>query len=175
MTTRHIKQFFGDHHLPANFPSCFLTSDDQKARRRLDELLKQSGVDAAAADDNLIIELKWRAEKMQLKMPAWMEREQDRFELETRQGTLVIRRLIGWTVERNGVPLVWFLSGRHRVVFNKLEHAQISALLHAEDRRYPLLLDGTRWEEVPTDKQLTGKPETPQDQRAAGGSDVMAP
>jgi hypothetical protein len=49
----------------------------------------------------------------------------------------------------------------------------MSALLHASDKGYLQFLDGTRWE-VPADKQLTEKVETPGYQPAAGGSDVLA-
>jgi hypothetical protein len=55
--------------------------------------------------------------------------------------------MIGWTVERNGLPLVWWCSGS-KVIFDKLDDAKTSALVHVADLgayvRYP---DGTRWGE----------------------------
>jgi hypothetical protein len=61
--------------------------------------------------------------------------------------------MIGWTVERNGLPLVWFCTGK-RVIFDKLEDARTSALVHMADEganvRYR---DGTRWGE-PADRNM---------------------
>ena len=58
--------------------------------------------------------------------------------------------MIGWTVERDGVPLCWTVFGG-KVIFDKLEHAKISALVHARDFGYDIrFLDGTRWINAPT-------------------------
>jgi hypothetical protein len=56
---------------------------------------------------------------------------------------LVVRRLVGWTVERNDTPLVWAMDGE-RVIFDKLEHAKTIALACVQtyiDGR----ISGVRW------------------------------
>ena len=101
---------------------------------------------SAAADENLMLILEAVSRSwQQIALPTWTKRADGGFELNTPYGKLVIRRLVGWTVERNGVPLVWCLFGK-RVIFDKLEHAKTSALLHAADYGALTAKDGTRWQ-----------------------------
>jgi hypothetical protein len=131
--------------LPDDFSVDQAIGDDHEwGRRRLKELLKSSGAGACATDDNLILDLEACARTWQLLPPPWIKRARGFFELTTPHGVLVVRRLIGWTVEKNGIPLVWFLSGE-RVIFDKLEHAKISALVHARDRGNAGLGYGISW------------------------------
>jgi hypothetical protein len=115
---------------------------------------------SAAADENLMLALEAVSRSwQQIALPIWTERADGLFELNTPYGKLVIRRLVGWTVERNGVPLVWCVSGK-RLTFDKLEHAKTSALLHAPDYGDLRANDGTRWQklarapEIETQKRL---------------------
>jgi hypothetical protein len=74
------------------------------------------------------------------------------YELKTPYGLLVVRRLIGWTAERDGAPLVWFV-GDEKIIFGKLEHAKTSALVHARDYGGMHFLDGTRWDNPAGDQR----------------------
>jgi hypothetical protein len=125
--------------LPDDFPVDPATDDHEWGYRRLKELLKSSGTQAFAADDNLILDMEACARRWQLAPPSWNERARGFFELGTPDGVLVIRRFIGWTIEKNGAPLVWFIGGE-RVIFDRLEHAKTCALIGARDR-----VGGTRW------------------------------
>lgn len=129
---------------PADFQVDPSISDDHEwGRQRLDNLLKESNVKASADDENLVLVLEAAARNWQLPPPKWSKQAHGYYELNTPYGLLVVRRLIGWTVERNGAPLVWFLEDGERVIFDKLEHAKTSALKHA--RGGPYFGDGTRW------------------------------
>jgi hypothetical protein len=149
-----------------------ISDDDVWGRQRLEQLLKQSGIDGCAEDENLIIDLRWRASAWQVLQPKWTERAQGCWELDTPYGTLVVRRLIGWTVERDGSPLIWCIRD-DRVIFDRLEHAKLSALVHAADIGAIRFYDGTQWEE-PGDKHLTDRRELLNHSPAAGGSHVVA-
>jgi hypothetical protein len=105
-------------------------------------LLKCS--DAYAADYPIISNIERQAEGWQLPMPSWTKRACGWYELGSPYGVLVVRRLVGWTVERNNEPLRWCYFG-DRVVFDKLEHAKVSALVHAYDRGDFSHTDGTHW------------------------------
>jgi hypothetical protein len=159
----------GQHVLqpPADFLGDPSISDDHEwGRRRLDSLLKKSVARASAADENLELDLEAVARSWQLPPPTWTKQGHGYYELNTPYGLLVVRRLIGWTTERNGAPLVWFLDGE-KVIFDKLEHAKTSALVHARAYRDSRFVDGTRWSE-PADNPLLER-ETPDQSRADGG------
>jgi hypothetical protein len=100
--------------------------------------------DAYAADVHIISNLEHQAEWWQLPMPSWTRRALGCYELSSPYGVLIVRRLIGWIVERNNEPLRWCYFG-DRVVFDKLEHAKVSALVHAYDRGDFSHTDGTHW------------------------------
>jgi hypothetical protein len=121
-----------------------LADDHEWGRRRLKELLKTSGAEGCAADDNLMLDMEACARAWQLTPPSWTKRARGFLELDTPYGILVVHRLIGWTVERDGVPLVWFLSGE-KVIFDKIEHAKTSALVHARDHGSAGLGHGVSW------------------------------
>jgi hypothetical protein len=57
-----------------------------------------------------------------------MARSESNYELSTPYGTLVVSRMVGWKVERNGVPLVTSFHPRQIIIFDKLEDAQICGL-----------------------------------------------
>jgi hypothetical protein len=157
---------------PVEVPLGPSVSDDHTwGRQRLEQLLKQSGVGATAEDENLIIDLQVRTSGWQLPPPAWIMRAQGCFELDTPYGTLVVRRLIGWTVERDGAPLVSFLGG-DRVIFDKLENAKMSALVHAADIGTGGFPDGTRWSK-PSEEPIVGNCEAPNQSRVEEGSNVV--
>ena len=120
-----------------------LSDNHEWGRQRLDRLLKKSNATACAADENLVLDVEAVARSWQLSRPTWTKRAHGCFELNTPYGNLVVRRLIGWTVERNGVPLCWFLRGE-RVIFDKLEHAKTAAVACA--RHYSGdSISGVRW------------------------------
>jgi len=127
-----------------------IPDDHEWGRHRLDRLLKDAGATADSADDNLLIDLNRVARSWQLPPPTWTKRAHGCLELNTPYGILVVRRLIGWVVERNGAPLVWYNGGPvagKKVIFDKLEHAKVSALAHAGDFGELRFRDGTRWDE----------------------------
>jgi hypothetical protein len=95
---------------------------ERELKRRL---LKCS--DAYAADYPIISNIERQADCWQLPMPSWTRRAGGWYELGSAYGVLVVRRLVGWTVERNNEPLRWCYFG-DRVIFDKLEHAKVSAL-----------------------------------------------
>lgn len=111
---------------PGDFAADPSLSDDHEwGCQRLDRLLKES--DACAADENLVLDVEAVGQSWQLSRPTWTKRAHGCFELNTPYGILVVRRLIGWTVERNGVPLCWSLGGK-KVIIDKLEHAKTAAV-----------------------------------------------
>ena len=129
-----------------------LSDDHEWGRQRLQQLLKASlatANTATAFDEALVSDLKVFARSWQLPTPQWTKRAHGCFELNTPYGILVIRRLVGLTIERNGWPLVWWQT-RKKVIFDKLEHARTSALVHGPGCDH-LILDGTRWEK-PADR-----------------------
>ena len=146
------------------FPVDPTRSDEHEwGREHLKHLIKKVGLAAEAFDENLRLDLEAEAKSWRLPPPKWRKRTHGCFQLSTPYGELVVRRLIGWTVERNGASLVWYLSGR-KVIFDKLEHAQTSALLHARDRGGHAFVDGTRWDDRPT----TNQPESVGQRLSAG-------
>ena len=68
-------------------------------------------------------------------LPAWRREAQGWFSLKTPYGELVVRREnnTGWVVERNGIPLRYFLCGfdlpDQKIVFDDYHEAQMRALL----------------------------------------------
>ena len=68
-------------------------------------------------------------------LPAWRREAQGWFSLKTPSGELVVRREnnTGWVVERNGIPLRYFLCGfdlpDQKIVFDDYREAQMRALL----------------------------------------------
>jgi hypothetical protein len=122
-----------------------LSDDHEWGRQRLDRLLKESAATASAADENLVLDLEAVARSWQLPPPPWTKRAHGCFELNTPYGMLVVRRLVGWTVELNGRPLVWAV-GSEKVIFDKLEHAKTSGLAHAPDYGDIRFVDGTWWD-----------------------------
>src|SRR5205823_11323980 len=135
---------------PVDFNVDISSSDDHEwGQQRLNSLLKESTAEVSAADENLLLDLEAAARSWQLRLPEWTKRAHGYYHLNTPYGHLVVRRLIGWTVERNGVPLTWFcVCSGNTVIFDKLEHAKTSALLHARDRGLAFSFrDGTRWRE----------------------------
>jgi hypothetical protein len=120
--------------------------DHEWGYRELDRSLKASGMKASSADENLVLDLEAVARSWQLAPPSWIKHSHGRYELKTPYGLAMVRRLVGWTVELNGAPLVWSMGGE-RVIFDKLEHAKTSALVHARDWGESRFADGTRWDE----------------------------
>jgi hypothetical protein len=116
-------------------------------RQELERLFNESVATASAADDNLLLDLEAIASSWQLPPPTWTKQTHGCFALNTPYGTLAVRRLVGWTVERNGAPLVCAIFGK-RVIFDRFEQAKMSALVHAADRDGSCFVDGTRWEEL---------------------------
>jgi hypothetical protein len=127
-----------------------LLDDHEWGRARLDSLLEEYPGTGAAADVNLLLDISCVAQWWRLPPPRWTRVAQGFYCLGTPYGALSVRRTIGWRVERNGLPLVWWCSGS-KVIFDKLGDAKTSALVHIADEgtniRYR---DGTRWDE-PTD------------------------
>jgi hypothetical protein len=120
--------------------------DHQWGRKHLDQLLKKSGIYADAPNENLVLDVEAFASWWQLDPPRWSCPAVGRFELKTPYGNLVVRRLIGWTVERNGVPLCWHFRRDPRVIFESLEHAKTIALACASTwGAKPLPIGGVRW------------------------------
>src|SRR5262249_8365842 len=121
-------------------------SDDHVwGRARLERLLKDSPGTGAAADENLLIDIRRVVRWWRLSLPTWEKLAEGFYHLNTPYGRFSVRRSMGWAVERYGLPLVWWDTGS-RVIFDKLEDAKTSALVHLTDDggyvRYP---DGTRW------------------------------
>jgi len=111
-------------------------------REQLRDILKE--FNQWGADEILLSGIRRRAATWQLPPPRWTRREVGLYELHTPRGLLIVQRKIGWTVERDGVPLVWRLSDRV-VFFDRLEDAKTSGLLHClGDEEFP---DGTGWSE----------------------------
>ena len=82
----------------------------------------------------------------QLQLPVWKNPAQGWHTLVSPRGKFVVRRLVGWTAERNGAPMDYiFPPGR--LIFDRLEHAKIHALRHAEAEPAELSVcgDGTGW------------------------------
>jgi hypothetical protein len=135
-------------------------ADDQEwGERELKRRLLQCP-DTFAADVHIIKGIERQADCWQLPMPSWTRRAGDWYELGSPYGVLVVRRLIGWTVERNNEPLRWCYFG-DRVIFDKLEHAKMSALVHAYDVGLPSHPDGTHWSdgtEDPPHRRLSQLP-----------------
>jgi hypothetical protein len=128
---------------PCDPPAAPLPPDDHEWGRHLDGLLQKSPDAGQAADAALIGHLEYVRAGWQLPPPTWTKRAHSGYELNTPYGILTIRRLIGWTAERNGVPLVWFYNGK-RVIFDKLEHAKTIALVHALDH-LECVINRTQW------------------------------
>jgi hypothetical protein len=126
-----------------------VSDDHEWGRRELDRLLKECpDAPAATADENLIIDITRAARWWRLPPPRWIRHARGLYHLNTPYGLLAVRRMIGWTVERNGMPLVWWCGGGKRVIFDKLEDAKTSALVHLTDEGTNIpYLDGTRWRE----------------------------
>jgi hypothetical protein len=124
-----------------------LPDDHEWGRKQLDRLLSKSASSGAAADENLLIDIRHVAQWWRLPPPPWTRVAQGLYCLDTPYGALSVRRMVGWAVERNDLPLVWWCTDR-RVIYDKLEDAKTSALVHMADEgtniRYP---DGTRWGE----------------------------
>jgi hypothetical protein len=126
-----------------------IPDDHEWGLRQLESLLKSIPT-AVAADRILVLDVERAAGCWQLPPPKWTKRAHGYYELNTPYGLLVVRRLIGWTVERSGVPLVWFWGGE-KVIFDKLEHAKTSALVHAREYGSNYVGDGTRWDKTADD------------------------
>jgi hypothetical protein len=124
-----------------------ITDDHEWGRRRLKQLLETSKLSASPEDENLIAAIRSRSRWAAFTPPPWNKLAHGYFQLHTPYCTLIVRRLIGWTVERDGMPLVWFHSGE-RLIFDKLEHAKTIALIHARDTEQIQPVDGTRWSEA---------------------------
>lgn len=124
-----------------------LPDDHEWGRDKLKRLLEKFEGAVSATDRALENHLDAVVNSWALSLPSWTICDPGHFELKTPHGKLVIRRMVGWVVERNGAPRVWFSPGR-LIIFDKLEHAKICGLLHARDygehNPYP---DGTRWAE----------------------------
>jgi hypothetical protein len=138
---------------------------ERELKRRLLEC-----TDGYAADVHITRNLERQAESWQLPMPSWTKRASGWYELSSPYGVLAIRRLVGWTVERNNEPLRWCFFG-HRVIFDKLEHAQISALVHAYDLGEFSTRDGTHWCESAPIKRVSSS-QVP-DQMSVSGPDYF--
>jgi hypothetical protein len=131
-----------------NFPVDLLLSDGHEyGTKQLDRLLNNAHILGTAPDKKLLLDIETVARSWQLPPPTWTKRSHGCFHLNTPYGTLIVRRLIGWTLERNGVPLCWIDFDR-KVIFDKLEHAKMSALVHARDIGYDIP-DGTTWIDEP--------------------------
>ena len=87
-----------------------------------------------------------------VQLPVWENPARGWFELKTPCGWLVIRRLVGWSIERDGAPMTYMTwNGEPKVIFDKLEHAKIHALRHAaENGLFRCVGDGTYWKEPTT-------------------------
>ena len=134
--------------------------DEHECGQKQLECLLLDFPDTLAADIHVIRSIERQAESWELPMPKWTRRARGWYELSSPYGVLIIRRLVGWTVERNNEPLRWCYFG-HRVIFDKLEHAQISAVVHAYDVGLPSHPDGTHWSdgtEDPPHRRLSQLP-----------------
>ena len=98
------------------------------------------------ADDDQLLDMKRGAARWQLPAPKWTRIETGNYQLKTPYGLLTVQRWLGWIVYRDGAPLVWFFNGKP-IMFNKLEHAQLSGVLHARDVGVDRFCDSTRWVE----------------------------
>jgi hypothetical protein len=140
---------------PAVFQANPSISDDHEwGLQQLGSLLKKSSMAALPPDGNLVLDMERAARRWELPAPAWTKQAHGYYELNTPYGLLLVRRLIGWTVERNSMPLVWFWGGDPKVIFDKLEHAKTSALLHAGECGDMYVGDGTRWDRGNQQKHL---------------------
>jgi hypothetical protein len=143
--------------------------DHEWGEKELNRLLLEIP-DGYAADIHVISSIERQAESWQLPMPKWTRRAQGWYELNSPYGVLRIRRLVGWTVDRNEVPLRWCFFG-HRVIFDKLKHAKASALVHAYDLGDFSTRDGTHWCETAPIKRVLSS-QVP-DRTSAAGPDYF--
>jgi hypothetical protein len=118
-----------------------LPDDYELGSDRLRELAEGFGL--GYPDDNLLSDIRHGAAHWQLPAPKWTRIETGSYELKTPCGTLTVQRRLGWLICRDGAPLAWRFSSEP-IMFDKLEDAQMSAVLHARDREvgFP---DGTWW------------------------------
>jgi hypothetical protein len=123
-----------------------VSDDHEWGFQQLKRLIERSGLAAYPADENLLVDLRRRSRQWSLALPMWSKLAHGYFQLHTPYGTLIVRRQIGWTVERNGSRLVWSSYSRtEKAIFDNLENAKTAALVHARDIGANVYLDGTRW------------------------------
>jgi hypothetical protein len=135
-----VSQFSLDFRADTAVPDNHEYGNDQLKR-----LVEKSGLAASYADRELLRDLERVAQWWQLASPTWTKRGHGCFELATPYGVLVVRRVIGWIVERSGLPRLWATHPHNLVIFDKLEHAQMCGLIHAQDYGDLNRPDGTRW------------------------------
>jgi len=113
--------------------------------KTLAQLLKEFGGGQAAADENLLLDIARRAARWQIPPPPWTRRGVGSYQLNTPYGLLTVQRTFGWVVKRDGARLTWMHN--EKPVFDSLEDAKASALVHAKDQGVDRFFDGTCWPE----------------------------
>jgi hypothetical protein len=129
-----------------HFFDCGTADDHEWGLPELSRLLTSPHI--GSPEDELLIRITRNNASWLSPCPEWTRREQGWYELKTPCGVLTVRRMIGWTVERDGMPLVWSLYGQ-RVIFDKLERAMTAAWVHAEEEGP--VGDDLRWHNRPGD------------------------
>jgi hypothetical protein len=129
----------------ADFPEVTLPDSHEWGFAELERQVWQSGNCGEAADDFVRSVINAKSKRWQL-TPPWVRKAQGWYELKTRFGILTVRRLIGWIVERDEVPLVWMGPDQSLAIFDKLDEAMKAALIHARDR-FPVFREGLQWRE----------------------------
>ena len=112
--------------------------------KTLAQLLKEFGGGQAAADENLLLDIARRAARWQIPPPPWTRRGVGSYQLNTPYGLLTVQRTFGWVVKRDGARLTW-MHNEKPIVFDSLEDAKASALVHAKDQGVDRFFDGTCW------------------------------
>src|SRR5258708_9735899 len=118
-----------------------LPDDYEWGRDGLREIAEGFGL--GYADDNLLLDMARGAARCKLPSLQWTRIKTGSYELKTEDGLLSVQRWLGWVVRRDSAPLAWRFNGRP-IIFDKLEDARTSAVLHARDAEvgFP---DCTRW------------------------------
>jgi hypothetical protein len=121
-----------------------LPDDYEWGRERLDRFLQEFCGTGLAADESLLLDIAKRAASWQLSPSQWTRCGVGSYELNTPYGLLTVQRTFGWGVKRDGAPLT-SVHNEKPIIFDKLEDAKTSALVHAKDRGVGRFVDGTCW------------------------------
>jgi hypothetical protein len=141
----------------SDLPDDYEWRDDKKLNSIIRSFGHTATADLLRACENELRDCKMATlpEPAQLQLPVWANPARGWHTLDSPRGKLVVRRLVGWAIERNGAPMEYTTFGG-RLIFDRLEHAKIHALRHAEAdlKDISVRRDGTGWHKKPVDAQV---------------------